>query len=143
MQSVAIVGEAKPTARELSNCTCNDSLWPLRACFGVRKGNAGAEMLQMELRAPTAPTRFSTVTCWGDGAAQTLSDVSYTDAMPATSWQKLGAPVGTAQDVADWLSANETTSLANEIDWRSRLPVSLPTRQISRRGRASSRMAIG
>lgn len=79
----------------------------------------------------------------GDGIAQTLSDVCYTDAMPANSWQKLGAPVGTAQDFADWLSANETTSLANEIDWRSRLPVSLPTRQISRRGRASSRMAIG
>ena len=53
----------------------------------------------------------------GDGAAQTLSDVSYTDAMPATSWQNLGAPVGTAQDVADWLSANETPSLANEIGW--------------------------
>lgn len=53
----------------------------------------------------------------GDGVARTLSDVSYTDAMPATSWQKLGAPVGTAQDVADWLSANETPSLANEIGW--------------------------
>ncbi|MEE6158097.1 isopeptide-forming domain-containing fimbrial protein [Olsenella sp. YH-ols2221] len=54
----------------------------------------------------------------GGGTSQTLSDVSYTDALPATSWQELGAPAGTAQDVADWLSANETPSLANEIDWK-------------------------
>ncbi|MGN8819934.1 isopeptide-forming domain-containing fimbrial protein [Atopobiaceae bacterium HCP3S3_A4] len=54
----------------------------------------------------------------GGGTSQTLSDVSYTDAMPATSWQELGAPAGTAQDVADWLSSNETSSLANEIDWK-------------------------
>ena len=54
----------------------------------------------------------------GGGTSQTLSDVSYTDAMPATSWQELGAPAGTAQDVAEWLSSNETSSLANEIDWK-------------------------
>lgn len=68
---------------------------------------------------PTAPTRSSTEMCRGGGGiSQTLSDVSYTDAMPATTWQELGAPAGTAQDVADWLSSNETSSLANEIDWK-------------------------
>ncbi len=74
-------------------------------------------MLQMELHVPIVPTSSSTEMRRGGGTSQTLSDVSYTDAMPATSWQELGAPAGTAQDVADWLSANETPSLANEIDW--------------------------
>ena len=46
VRSVAIGGSCakpEPTASELSNCIYYDSLWPLRACFGVCSGNAGAE----------------------------------------------------------------------------------------------------
>lgn len=52
------------------------------------------------------------------GSSQRLSDVGYTKALSADDWQELGAPAGTAQDVAEWLSANETPALANEIDWK-------------------------
>jgi fimbrial isopeptide formation D2 family protein len=52
----------------------------------------------------------------GDGA-QTLSDVGYTKALSSDAWAELGAPSGTAQDVADWLAANEDAMLANKIDW--------------------------
>lgn len=52
----------------------------------------------------------------GDGA-QTLSDVAYTKALSSDAWAELGAPAGTAQDVAEWLAANEDVMLANRIDW--------------------------
>lgn len=51
------------------------------------------------------------------GSPQTLSNVGYTGAISAEAWQELGAPEGTAQDVADWISMNSRKDLAVRIMW--------------------------
>ena len=50
VRSVAIGGSCakpEPTARELSNCTCNDSLWPLRVDGKVFYRRCGKDSFQV------------------------------------------------------------------------------------------------
>lgn len=56
-------------------------------------------------------------TCRGGGASQALHDVSYTGALSAEGWQELGAPQGTAQDVAEWISGASPSDLAVRLMW--------------------------
>jgi len=53
----------------------------------------------------------------GTGNDLHLSDVEFTKALAREEWRNLGANVDTAQDVADWITANTSDQLANRIDW--------------------------
>lgn len=53
----------------------------------------------------------------GKVASHTLTDVSYTGALSAEGWQELGAPQGTAQDVAEWIADASPADLAVRLMW--------------------------
>ena len=53
----------------------------------------------------------------GTGNDLHLSDVEFTKALTRDEWRNLGANANTAQDVADWITANTSDQLANRIDW--------------------------